>query len=461
MLKFVSGDLFDYDASVRINTVNCVGVMGKGVALAYKNRYPAMFKEYKAACDDGDVQPGQLHIWKSDDGTVVVNFPTKRHWRQKSLIKDVESGLKALREFLLQQGDVRVTLPALGCGHGGLEWEEVSDLIRQYLSDMPAEVLVFAPAASRNAANALENGVDAATKQELIDAGITTLTNDDGALPKSLSALGLGKIYVQGDAECLNESRVACLCSTSPNEREIAAATICVEELAEAGVPIICGFGAKIERRLIKTVLEHDGSVIISLPSGILDFKVPKDMRPVWDDRRIAVVSSCGPRQRWTSGGAREASRVSLGLSKSVLITDNEPKRWKSLVSQVRKDHAMHVSYVDYQQNGPDLKAMQSIAAIPIRRNKETGRPNIDHIIENVLGPPPPGRKTVRWSGTVPPQEWMNFYTKVLSKLASDPDLALKVTFEVPAKHEQAESKADETRTGLRELGLDDDVQVG
>lgn len=77
--------------------------------------------------------------------------------------------------------------------------------------------------------------------------------------------------------------------------------------------------------------------------------------------------------------------------------------------------------------------------------------------------PPPtsPGKKTVRWSGTVPPQKWMNFYTKVLSKLASDPDLTLKVTFEVPAEYEQAESKADETRTGLKELGLDDDVQLG
>lgn len=79
---------------------------------------------------------------------------------------------------------------------------------------------------------------------------------------------------------------------------------------------------------------------------------------------------------------------------------------------------------------------------------------------EDIPPPPPPGKKTVRWSGTVPPQKWMNFYTKVLSKLASDPDLSLSVSFEVPADHEQADAKADEVRTGLKELGLDDDVQV-
>ena len=172
MLKFVSGDLFDHEATVRVNTVNCVGVMGKGVALAFKQRFPAMFKDYKEACDRGEVQPGRLHVWRSLDGTTVVNFPTKRHWRQDSRIEDVEDGLKALHEFLQQQGDVRVTLPALGCGHGGLDWNTVSDLIRQYLSDLTAEVLVFAPSASRNADKAIQTDDDEATKRELRDAGI-------------------------------------------------------------------------------------------------------------------------------------------------------------------------------------------------------------------------------------------------------------------------------------------------
>lgn len=154
MLKFIEGDLFDQPADIRINTVNCVGVMGKGVALAFKERYPLMFDDYRKACNRGEVQPGRLHTWDSPEGTTVVNFPTKRHWRQKSRYDDVEDGLRALHDYLKNRGTVRVTLPALGCGHGGLDWDRVLELIRDHLSDLEAEIYVFGPSASRRAAGA-------------------------------------------------------------------------------------------------------------------------------------------------------------------------------------------------------------------------------------------------------------------------------------------------------------------
>src|SRR5690606_36920521 len=129
-------------------------------------------------CGEGEVKPGHLHIWTSNEGTTVVNFPTKRHWREKSRYEDIEDGLKALREFLSSAGDVRVTLPAIGCGHGGLDWHRVSDMIQQHLADVAAEVLVFGPSTSRNAGN--DTGqLDDTTKDELLAAKIATFEARD------------------------------------------------------------------------------------------------------------------------------------------------------------------------------------------------------------------------------------------------------------------------------------------
>jgi len=144
MVTFTTGDMFSVPADIRVNTVNCVGVMGAGVALAFRNRYPAMFREYAAACLRGEVRPGSLHVW-TDGDIEVVNMPTKRHFRYPSTYEDVESGLAALRKHLSGRGRARVTLPAPGCGCGGLDWSRVSELIREHLADLDAEITAFAP----------------------------------------------------------------------------------------------------------------------------------------------------------------------------------------------------------------------------------------------------------------------------------------------------------------------------
>ena len=122
MLTFTSGNMFDTPADIRINTVNCVGVMGAGLALAFKTKYPDMFRDYQKACKAGEIKPGKLHVSKKLFGDWIINFPTKRHWREPSRYEDIEAGLTALRKYLVEQGKVKVLLPAVGCGHGGLEW---------------------------------------------------------------------------------------------------------------------------------------------------------------------------------------------------------------------------------------------------------------------------------------------------------------------------------------------------
>lgn len=161
MLHFTSGDMFGIPASHRVNTVNCVGVMGAGVALQFKRRDPEMFVDYQAECKAGLVRPGRFHSFDTPYYT-VINFPTKRHFKDASLLSDIEDGLIMLREWLLSKpgafkvnglrrepGDPIITMPPLGCGHGGLQWTDVKPLIINHLRDVPAEIHVFEPTNSR------------------------------------------------------------------------------------------------------------------------------------------------------------------------------------------------------------------------------------------------------------------------------------------------------------------------
>ena len=148
MLELTHGDLFTTPADIRVNPVNCVGVMGAGVALAFKQRFPAMFEAYLQACAAGEVRPGHLHTWRSPQGDAwIINFPTKRHWRDPSRYEDVATGLDALRAYLASLGPVTVALPALGCGRGGLAWPRVSELIQVKLAELPATIVVHTPRA--------------------------------------------------------------------------------------------------------------------------------------------------------------------------------------------------------------------------------------------------------------------------------------------------------------------------
>ena len=132
MITYKSGDIFQSSAQVITNTVNCVGVMGKGLALAYKNKFPEMYQDYKMKCERGDVRPGQPYLWQNEK-VQILNFPTKRHWNQNSKLSDIEAGLKYLSENYADMGISSLALPPLGCGLGGLAWPDVKNLINKYL----------------------------------------------------------------------------------------------------------------------------------------------------------------------------------------------------------------------------------------------------------------------------------------------------------------------------------------
>ena len=148
-IDYRSGDLLSADAEALVNTVNCVGVMGKGIALQFKKAFPDNFKDYTRACERKEVRPGEMFVTErlDDNPRYIINFPTKRHWRTRSRLSDVESGLTALADQIRRREIHSIAMPALGCGHGGLEWGEVRSLIERMLGGLSADVriVVFEP----------------------------------------------------------------------------------------------------------------------------------------------------------------------------------------------------------------------------------------------------------------------------------------------------------------------------
>lgn len=151
MFKALIGDLFESRAQTLVNTVNCVGVMGKGVAQEFKKRYPAMFKDYVSRCEDGRVRIGEPYLYRDTTGLSILNFPTKRHWRSPSLMADIELGLDYLAQHAAALGITSLAMPPLGCGNGGLSWSEVGPLIYRKLAHLPIDIELYAPyGTSRN-----------------------------------------------------------------------------------------------------------------------------------------------------------------------------------------------------------------------------------------------------------------------------------------------------------------------
>ena len=152
MIEFKTGNILTEDAEALVNTVNCVGFMGRGIALQFKKVFPENFKSYAAACKRKDVQPGRMFVFETGQLTnprYIINFPTKRHWRGKSRMEDIDTGLAALGQEIRSRNIRSIAIPPLGSGLGGLDWSEVRPCIEKMLaqfSDLTA--VVFEPSDS-------------------------------------------------------------------------------------------------------------------------------------------------------------------------------------------------------------------------------------------------------------------------------------------------------------------------
>ncbi len=187
MIEFKTGNLLAEPADAIVNTVNCVGVMGRGVALQFKTTFPRNYAAYREACQRAEVQPGKMFIFETGQLTpprLIVNFPTKRHWRGKSRLEDIELGLEALVTEIEHRRITSIALPPLGSGLGGRDWErEVRPLVEKYLGDLPGTRVV-----------AYEPGLD----QEFTSPEARTLEAAPTMTPGRAALIGLIRRYLAG-----------------------------------------------------------------------------------------------------------------------------------------------------------------------------------------------------------------------------------------------------------------------
>ena len=142
MIRYIEGDIFKRPAQVIVNTVNTVGVMGKGIALEFKKRYPDMFQAYRDICDRRKLKTGSLMLYYEPDHWVLL-FPTKENWRNPSRMEYIEAGLAKFCRTYAEKGITSVAFPKLGCGNGELNWSEVQPVMEKYLKDLPIDIYIY------------------------------------------------------------------------------------------------------------------------------------------------------------------------------------------------------------------------------------------------------------------------------------------------------------------------------
>ena len=162
MITFEHGDLFQDRAQALVNPVNCVGAMGKGIALQFKEKFPDNFKEYAQACRRNRVQPGRMFVfdtYRLQAHRYIINFPTKRHWRNPSRIEDIETGTLALAGEIRDRRIESVAIPALGSGLGGLDWKRVREILESGLRGLEdVRITIYEPISGESTGKTRRSG---------------------------------------------------------------------------------------------------------------------------------------------------------------------------------------------------------------------------------------------------------------------------------------------------------------
>jgi O-acetyl-ADP-ribose deacetylase (regulator of RNase III) len=377
MIEFVQGDMFATRADIRVNTVNCVGVMGAGAALAFKQRYPEMFKDYQNACNSGRVKPGKLHVWKSLDGDWIVNFPTKRHWKEKSRYEDIEAGLDDLRKYLDTLGPVTIAMPALGCGHGGLDWSRVSKIIENKLEGVNANIKVFAPQDSRQAGHTAAIEPTPNELQSAEHLGYARISN----LPAK--ELGLNRsAFVKGDVQNLAANWIALLPSKSPGDRERRALDSIAAEMArrDSSSAVALIHSSRTTEEIAQIFAGHNIKVILLLPFGVLTRKPIAHLSSSERFASITLVSLATPSAKWNRPCFAETLNLLQAQASAILLSDPKPD-WFFHQSTRKAQHPpiFYLRYDALQDNMHDELARKEAAAIG--RRPDSGTPNIDDLL--------------------------------------------------------------------------------
>lgn len=364
MLEFVKGDFFDFDADIRVNTVNCVGVMGTGVALAFKNKYPEMFKEYVRQCKEKEIAPGKPSVWKQGDmfskGIEIINFPTKNHWRNPSKYEYIENGLIWLSSYLENKEGLTITLPALGCGHGGLDWERVKGLILKYLEGTSNRILVFEPEASKKAGEKVS--ITPEKLSELEDLGVHAVRRNERLYPVGLMRYTEKDLWIIGDI--ITEFDVAIVSSTKPGEEERSVVNDLIDYFKVKNNSILFG-GSAFDKKMASLAMKKGIETGVFLPSGISNSA--ERMRDKGREGSVSVLSVGDP---FTAFDKREYMPSVLSrmfICKSVVFTTDRLK-WLEKQKNILLKNEIRSYFINYETlQREDYVAAVSINAKPVK----------------------------------------------------------------------------------------------
>ena len=148
MVSYIEGNIFDTPAQVIVNPVNTVGVMGKGLALAFRKRYPKMFDAYRSTCERRQLSTGKLMLYREPDHWILL-FPTKEHWRNPSRIEYIQAGLEKFVDTYAAKGITSAAFPRLGCGNGELDWQQVRPVMESFLNPLPIDIWIYSLSADK------------------------------------------------------------------------------------------------------------------------------------------------------------------------------------------------------------------------------------------------------------------------------------------------------------------------
>ena len=369
MIEYVSGDFFDYNADIRINTVNCVGVMGAGVALEFKNKYPDMFKAYVKVCNEKKIEPGNPYIWEEQDlfsKCVIINLPTKIHWKNPSKYEYVKKDLEWLRQYLkCKDKNCVVTLPALGCGHGGLNWSIIRNEIEYYLGDMQAKILVFEPSSSNMK---LSNFNYEIRKQD----DIKIIRKED---EKYLYVADIdNELYCRGNIDLLELKKLSIICGNSILNREKNATLSILEEMKTDNCAIVLGINNVQHLEFAKLLLECGNKLILIISYGITKFKYYKELEQYLDC--LLVLSYVKPDQEPKQYEYYNSCEYRCKISDAILYIGEDYVDIKKNINYLKKCDNLY--YINYWTQS--ISEFQSINAKKIGISPHTKKPIITSI---------------------------------------------------------------------------------
>lgn len=371
MIEFVKGDFFDFDADIRINTVNCVGVMGAGVALVFKQKYPDMFKQYAKECKQGLIRPGIPSVWQNDDmfnkKIEIINFPTKDHWRKPSEYDYVENGLKWLSEYLKQKSHSTVTLPALGCGHGGLEWEKVKQLIEIYLADSQHKILVFEPNSSKNAGKIETNTIE--RNKSLARESINIITSKSPNYPDNLRLFTEKDLYLfSSNGTGVKNYDISIISSSKPSSSETEIVKKLVSYCEEHGFSIL--FGSSVfDKKMAFEATKKGVRVGVFMPTAI--FNSAKKANLNVNLTSLTLLSIGDPFEAFDRKAYIPSVLSRLFLASNAIFTTNRLEWVSKHAKHINKSNSKFYYTGAPDSSDKDIFAIEKISAVKIELKNE------------------------------------------------------------------------------------------